>query len=207
MTIYWLMFDSALMLGLWWWLLTPVTILVVLFVGLYLVSVGLDEIAKPAPARTGGGAGERPAGRGAQHRVRDRGGCDPGGGPDRLRRGSRLAVGIIGESGSGKTTTALALLGMIDPPGRVTGGKAMLDGVDLLTLSEAEMARVRLRRVAYIPQGAMNALNPVRRIADHIRDGMIDHGEALDGAERERRIAELLERVDLLPDTGRMFPA
>lgn len=47
MTIYWLMFESALMLGLWWWLLTPVTILIVLFVGLYLVSIGLDEIANP----------------------------------------------------------------------------------------------------------------------------------------------------------------
>ncbi|MBI1776880.1 MAG: ABC transporter permease [Proteobacteria bacterium] len=56
MMIYWLMFESALMLGLWWWLLTPVTILIVLFVGLYLVSVGLDEIANP---RLRGRAAER----------------------------------------------------------------------------------------------------------------------------------------------------
>jgi peptide/nickel transport system ATP-binding protein len=118
--------------------------------------------------------------------------------------GARL--GIIGESGSGKTTTALALLGMIDPPGTVTGGSAVLDGLDLLSLGEAEMARIRLRRVAYIPQGAMNALNPVKRIADHVRDGMIDHGEALNGRERDRRISELLELVDLPPSTGRLFP-
>jgi peptide/nickel transport system ATP-binding protein len=121
-----------------------------------------------------------------------------------VRPGARL--GIIGESGSGKTTTALALLGMIDPPGRVTGGRAVLDGVDLLRLSEAEIARIRLKTVSYIPQGAMNALNPVKRIADHIRDGMIDHRIGLDGQARERRIAELLERVGLPAGTGRLFP-
>ncbi|MBI1776881.1 MAG: ABC transporter ATP-binding protein [Proteobacteria bacterium] len=122
----------------------------------------------------------------------------------RVRAGARL--GIIGESGSGKTTTALALLGMIDRPGRVTGGQAILDGTDLLTLSESAMTRVRLRMVSYIPQGAMNALNPVKRVSDQIRDGMVDHGERLTTRAYEQRIGNLLDGVGLTADVGRLFP-
>jgi ABC-type dipeptide/oligopeptide/nickel transport system ATPase component len=81
-------------------------------------------------------------------------------------------------SGSGKTTTALAAMRMLASPGFVSGGEIHLNSLgdtDILNLSEEEMRRVRLRKIAYIPQGAMNSLNPVMRIEDQIWDGILAH--------------------------------
>ena len=122
----------------------------------------------------------------------------------KVKPGERL--GFVGESGSGKTTTALSLMGMIDPPGRVVSGTAMLGDTDLLALSPAEHAARRLVDIAYIPQGAMNSLNPVTRVGEQIADGMIDHGAGLDRAARRARVAELLRQVDLEPGVARLFP-
>ncbi len=118
--------------------------------------------------------------------------------------GERL--GFVGESGSGKTTTALALMGMIDPPGRITAGSAMLAGTDLLKLDPATHAAKRLSEIAYIPQGAMNSLNPVMRVEGQIADGMIDHRSGLDARARKARVAELLGQVGLEPGVARMYP-
>src|SRR6188768_4075586 len=89
-----------------------------------------------------------------------------------IREGERL--GLVGESGSGKSTIALALLRLIRPPGRIEGGEMLLDGVDLLSLYEEEMRRVRLAKIALVAQGAMNSLNPVLRVKEQIRDGLKD---------------------------------
>ncbi len=121
-----------------------------------------------------------------------------------VRSGERL--GFVGESGSGKTTTALALMGMIDPPGRVTAGRALLDDVDLLQLDAKQHAARRLVDVAYIPQGAMNSLNPVMRVGPQIADGMIDHDAGLSRAGRKARVAELLGQVGLDASVARRFP-
>ncbi len=121
-----------------------------------------------------------------------------------VQPGERL--GFVGESGSGKTTTALSLMGMIDPPGRVVSGSAMLGDLDLLTLSPREHAARRLVDIAYIPQGAMNSLNPVMRVGEQVEDGMIDHGADLNKAARKARVAELLRQVDLDPSVARLFP-
>ena len=91
-----------------------------------------------------------------------------------LRAGERL--GLVGESGSGKSTMALAILRMIKPPGRIEAGEIWLDGRNLMTLSEEEMRQVRLARIAMIPQGSMNSLNPVMRIKEQIADALRDHG-------------------------------
>ena len=117
-----------------------------------------------------------------------------------------IRMGIVGESGSGKTTTALALMGMIEPPGKVVGGHAKLDDLELLDLNEEQYRQHRLATVSYIPQGAMNSLNPVARIGAQILDGMTDHGNNLRGSEARDRVADLLTRVDLSPDVARMFP-
>ncbi|MEM8915005.1 MAG: ABC transporter ATP-binding protein [Pseudomonadota bacterium] len=117
-----------------------------------------------------------------------------------------VRMGFVGESGSGKTTTALALMGMIEPPGKVVGGRADLDGLDLLRLSEEEFRQHRLATVSYIPQGAMNSLNPVARIGAQILDGMADHDQALRGSAANDRVAELLTQVDLSPDIARKYP-
>jgi peptide/nickel transport system ATP-binding protein len=78
-------------------------------------------------------------------------------------------VGLIGESGSGKTTTALACLGYARPGLRIVGGSVQVGFVDLLALSDTELRALRGRTVAYVPQDPGSALNPAFRVADHLR--------------------------------------
>ena len=119
---------------------------------------------------------------------------------------SGVKVGLVGESGSGKSTMALALMRMIKPPGTIEGGNMILDGVDLVTLSEEKMRQTKLGRLSMIPQGAMNSLNPVMRIEKQIMDGMQDHNAVFSKQEMKDRINELLHSVDLDPRVAKMFP-
>jgi peptide/nickel transport system ATP-binding protein len=121
-----------------------------------------------------------------------------------LRAGERL--GIAGESGSGKSTMALALLRLIKPPGRIESGAVWLDGRDLMTLPAEEMRRLRLARIALVPQGSMNSLNPVLRIRDQIADALRDHGVGVTARQLEERLGDLLPRVGLDPGVAGMFP-
>jgi peptide/nickel transport system ATP-binding protein len=121
-----------------------------------------------------------------------------------LQPGERF--GLVGESGSGKSTIALSLLRLIKPPGRIEDGTVNLDGVDLLQLSEEEMRRVRLARISLVAQGAMNSLNPVKRIKDQIALGLRDHGAAMSNREYDRFLTGLLERVGLRSGVANMFP-
>ncbi|MCK0149169.1 ABC transporter ATP-binding protein [Marivita sp. S6314] len=121
-----------------------------------------------------------------------------------IEKGRR--VGFIGESGSGKTTTALAVMQMLAEPGRVASGTIDLAGVDVLALSEEEMRLTRLSRIAYIPQGAMNSLNPVMRIEPQLWDGIIAHEGTLDRAELKRRSDEALASVGLPTHTAQLYP-
>jgi peptide/nickel transport system ATP-binding protein len=122
----------------------------------------------------------------------------------RVRAGERL--GVAGESGSGKSTMALSLLRLIKPPGRIEGGSVWLDGRDLMTLSAEEMRRLRLARIALVPQGSMNSLNPVLRIRDQIADALRDHDVAATGRQLDTRLHDLLLRVGLGPEVAGMFP-
>jgi oligopeptide/dipeptide ABC transporter ATP-binding protein len=121
-----------------------------------------------------------------------------------LRAGERL--GFVGESGSGKSTMALAILRMIKPPGRIEAGDVWLEGVNVMSLSEDEMRRVRLARIAMIPQGSMNSLNPVMRIEAQIIDALTDHGVQLSTRDGEQRVRDLLQSVGLQPKVAEMYP-
>ena len=121
-----------------------------------------------------------------------------------LRAGERF--GLIGESGSGKSTIALAILRLIKPPGRVESGEIWLDGEDLLTLSEEQMRQFRLAQVALITQGAMNSLNPVIRIKQQFADGLESHGVQMPKEERKQHVVRLLERVGLKSEVAEMYP-
>jgi peptide/nickel transport system ATP-binding protein len=121
-----------------------------------------------------------------------------------LRAAERF--GLVGESGSGKSTIALSLLRLIKPPGRIEDGAAWLDGLDLLSLPEEQMRRLRLARIALVAQGAMNSLNPVLRVHEQIVDALRDHGEQLSRRELDARVGDLLERVGLKREVAGMFP-
>jgi len=121
-----------------------------------------------------------------------------------LQAGEKL--GLVGESGSGKSTMALAMMRMIKPPGRVEGGQVIVDGTDLVGLTDEEMLKARLSKIAYIPQGAMNSLNPVMRIGAQMVDGIKAHDPRAPKSAVEERCLSALESVDLKRDVFRMYP-
>jgi oligopeptide transport system ATP-binding protein len=101
-------------------------------------------------------------------------------------------VGIVGESGSGKSVTCYSLLGLIPmPPGRIEGGEARFDGVDLLKLPEPELRRIRGRRIGFIFQDPMTSLNPYLRISTQLIEPLVLHLGLSKTEALERAISEL----------------
>jgi peptide/nickel transport system ATP-binding protein len=121
-----------------------------------------------------------------------------------LEPGERF--GLIGESGSGKSTIALAAMRLIKPPGQIVGGQILLNEIDLLGLSEEEVRRRRLAEIALVAQGSMNSLNPVVRIRHQLIDGLQAHGIRLSKRDAEDYLTELLNSVGLEPDVANLFP-
>ncbi len=114
--------------------------------------------------------------------------------------------GLAGESGSGKSTMALAILRMIKPPGRIDGGEVWLEDTSVTQLSPDAVRRLRLAGIAMVPQGSMNSLNPVVRIRDQIGDAIADHGTRLSRRALHERIRDLLGHVGLPPETADKYP-
>lgn len=116
-----------------------------------------------------------------------------------------MKMGMVGESGSGKSTLALAMMRMIKPPGRIEGGHVWVGGTDLQSLNDEGMRKARLSKIAYIPQGAMNSLNPVTRIGEQMVDAIKSH---LSGESRQAindRCVWALKSVDLDPGVFHMY--
>ena len=112
-----------------------------------------------------------------------------------LRRGEIL--GIVGESGSGKTVTMLSLMRLIQtPPGRILSGKIILDGEDLLGLSEGAMTRVRGNKIALILQDPLNSLNPVLTIGDQVAESIRIH-QRPQRASILGKVLDVLRRVNI----------
>jgi peptide/nickel transport system ATP-binding protein len=119
-------------------------------------------------------------------------------------------LGLAGESGCGKSTLAGALLRLIRPPGYVAGGRirfhlASRQPVDLLSVGDARLRQIRWRHLSYVPQGSMNSLNPVMRVADQFADAVSEHSELKPGEVRTL-VPELLRQVGLGGHVARMYP-
>ena len=123
-----------------------------------------------------------------------------------LSVGKSEILGIAGESACGKSTLALSLLRLLRPPGYITEGKVLFNGVDLLKLRKRDMRKIRFKHISYISQSSMNSLNPVMRIRDQITDAILTHEGRVSKRDLKKRVEELLVEVGLKPDVARMYP-
>ncbi len=112
-----------------------------------------------------------------------------------LTVGRGQTLGIVGESGCGKSMLSLSVMGLVPPPGRVAAGRVMFGGQDLLTLPKRAMRDIRGRRIAMIFQEPMTSLNPAYSIGDQIMEAMRAHDRAASKAELRTRAIAALDRV------------
>lgn len=103
-------------------------------------------------------------------------------------------LGVVGESGCGKSITSLSILRLVPPPGEIVSGEIVFDGQNLLSLSEANMRSIRGNKIALIPQDPMTSLNPVYTVGDQIIEAIELH-QKVDRKQARARAIEALEKV------------
>ena len=117
--------------------------------------------------------------------------------------GKGEVLGVLGESGSGKSTIAHSILRLISPPGKIVGGEVMFDGVDLLKISEAEMIKVRGAKIAMIFQDPFASLNPVFTVGEQIAEAIRLH-QGLGKKEAQAKAAAMLDIVHIKDPANRI---
>jgi oligopeptide/dipeptide ABC transporter ATP-binding protein len=116
-----------------------------------------------------------------------------------------LCLGLVGESGCGKSTVAKAILGILPPAGRVAGGAIRYAGSDLVGMTPAELRHIRWQHIALVPQSAMNGLDPVYTVESQLNEAITAH-RRMPAAQRRHRIAELFALVGLELGRVRDYP-
>ncbi len=114
------------------------------------------------------------------------------------------SLGIAGESASGKSTLGSALLRALQPPGKIIGGEVTIDGSEIVRMSNADFTKIfRWKKIAMIFQGAMNALDPVYKVGQQMREILLQHKS---NSKFDELIAESLQQVGLDKDVAKMYP-
>jgi len=116
-----------------------------------------------------------------------------------------MCLGLVGESGCGKSTVAKAILGILPPAGRIAGGAIRYAGNDLVGMTQADLRRIRWQHIALVPQSAMNGLDPVYTVESQLTEAITAH-QRMPAAQRRSRVAELFALVGLEPGRVRDYP-
>ncbi len=116
------------------------------------------------------------------------------------------SLGLVGESGCGKTTLGMALMGLLPPNGKIMAGKILFEGQDLKESTEEQWRKIRWRKISMIFQAAMNALNPVHRVGDQIAEAISTHRPEMPEREIMERVAELYRLVGIPVERIKDYP-
>jgi peptide/nickel transport system ATP-binding protein len=116
------------------------------------------------------------------------------------------ALGLAGESGSGKSTVALSLLKILPSGGTIRKGKILFEGQDLVPLTQSQMRKIRWKGISIVFQGAMNALNPVFKVGYQIAEAIKLHEPNVKNSDVKERVARLLETVGIEPSRADNYP-
>jgi len=116
------------------------------------------------------------------------------------------SMGLVGESGCGKTSIAATILKLLPENAEIKGGHVFLDGTDLAPMSESEIRHVRWRRISMVFQAAMNSLNPVYKVGDQIVEALETHLPQLSAQETRKRVEDLFRLVGLDPKLADQYP-
>ena len=122
-----------------------------------------------------------------------------------LKLERQKTLGLVGETGAGKTTTVLSLLRLIPAPGKITGGRILVNGRDVMALSPKELESMRGKEISMVFQDPMTALNPVMTVGDQIAESIMIH-EGLEHGEAFGRAVEMLEMVGISADRAAEYP-